>query len=190
MTGPELAAIRKAAGLSQTALGDRVGIGRHAVSYWECKAQVDRRAWAVKRMAQVLPLPDEPWVSHARRGWADRLEAEARAQEAAVAAQIAAWREAEAQRAATRRVRCGARTRKGTPCRCKSEPGKKRCKFHGGLSTGARTPEGKARIAEAQRRRWARWRAEQGLPEPGADQAPEPASGAVFPDAKRSDEGR
>jgi hypothetical protein len=29
------------------------------------------------------------------------------------------------------------------------------CRFHGGLSTGPRTAEGKARIAEAQRRRWA-----------------------------------
>jgi DNA invertase Pin-like site-specific DNA recombinase len=35
----------------------------------------------------------------------------------------------------------------------------KRCRFHGGLSTGPRTAEGKARIAEAQRRRWQRERA-------------------------------
>ena len=34
-----------------------------------------------------------------------------------------------------------------------------RCRLHGGLSTGPKTPEGRARIAEAQRRRWARWRA-------------------------------
>lgn len=32
MTGAELAAIRRAAGLSQTDLARRVGIGRHAVS--------------------------------------------------------------------------------------------------------------------------------------------------------------
>ncbi|WP_428849225.1 HGGxSTG domain-containing protein [Thetidibacter halocola] len=56
---------------------------------------------------------------------------------------------------------CGARTRKGTPCRAKSEPGKRRCRFHGGCSTGPRTPEGRERIAEAQRRRWAAWRAAQ-----------------------------
>ncbi|KDB01859.1 hypothetical protein U879_20120 [Defluviimonas sp. 20V17] len=58
-----------------------------------------------------------------------------------------------------RRVICGAKTRKGAPCRCKSEPGKRRCKFHGGMSTGAKTPEGRERIREAQRRRWAKWRA-------------------------------
>jgi hypothetical protein len=33
-------------------------------------------------------------------------------------------------------------------------PGKRRCRFHGGLSTGPKTEEGRARIAEAQRRRW------------------------------------
>jgi hypothetical protein len=36
------------------------------------------------------------------------------------------------------------------------ELGKRRCCFHGGLSTGPRTDGGKARIAEVQRRRWAR----------------------------------
>ncbi len=56
------------------------------------------------------------------------------------------------------RPRCGARTRKRTPCLVRVEPGKRRCRFHGGLSTGPRTAEGKARIAAAQRRRWARWR--------------------------------
>ena len=54
--------------------------------------------------------------------------------------------------------KCGALTRKGTPCRCKPLPGKQRCKFHGGASTGPRTPEGRERIADAQRRRWASWR--------------------------------
>ncbi|MDF1856491.1 HGGxSTG domain-containing protein [Pseudooceanicola sp.] len=51
--------------------------------------------------------------------------------------------------------RCGARTRKGTPCRARAMPGKTRCRFHGGLSTGPKTREGRERIAEAQRRRWA-----------------------------------
>lgn len=56
------------------------------------------------------------------------------------------------------RVVCGAKTRSGTPCRCKSEPGKLRCKFHGGMSTGPQTDEGRQRIAEAQRRRWVTYR--------------------------------
>ncbi len=35
-----------------------------------------------------------------------------------------------------------------------------RCKLHGGLSTGPRTLEGRARIAAAKREWWARWRQE------------------------------
>jgi hypothetical protein len=48
---------------------------------------------------------------------------------------------------------CGAQTRRGTSCKHKPIPGKARCKYHGGLSTGPRTPEGRARIAESNRRR-------------------------------------
>lgn len=158
MTGAELAAIRKAAGLSQSDLAERAGIGRHAVRYWECKARVSRRAWAVQQMAEVLDLA--PPITIAGPPWADRLEAEAQAREAAFMAMVARIQIQNAQRNAMRRVRCNAKTRKGTPCRMKSEPGKMRCKFHGGMSTGARTPEGLERIREAQRRRWARWRAE------------------------------
>jgi hypothetical protein len=53
------------------------------------------------------------------------------------------------------RPQCGAKNRQGQPCAVRVEPGKARCRFHGGRSTGPRTAEGKARIAAAQRRRWA-----------------------------------
>jgi hypothetical protein len=44
------------------------------------------------------------------------------------------------------RVRCGARRhRDGQPCRAMSEPGKQRCRWHGGRSTGPQAAEGKAR---------------------------------------------
>ena len=46
--------------------------------------------------------------------------------------------------------RCGARTRRGTACQKPPLNGKTRCRLHGGLSTGPRTAEGKARIAAAQ----------------------------------------
>ena len=45
--------------------------------------------------------------------------------------------------------RCGAKTRKGTPCQKLPLTGKARCRLHGGLSTGPRTVEGKARIVAA-----------------------------------------
>jgi hypothetical protein len=45
-------------------------------------------------------------------------------------------------------TRCGAKTRRGTSCRC---PGMAngRCRLHGGLSTGPRTAEGIDRIRRA-----------------------------------------
>lgn len=43
------------------------------------------------------------------------------------------------------RVPCGARRRRdGLPCEALSVPGKQRCKWHGGASTGPRTAKGKA----------------------------------------------
>ncbi|WPB86419.1 HGGxSTG domain-containing protein [Sediminicoccus rosea] len=42
--------------------------------------------------------------------------------------------------------RCGAKTRAGTPCQQAAMRGKRRCRMHGGGSTGPRTPEGMARM--------------------------------------------
>jgi hypothetical protein len=44
---------------------------------------------------------------------------------------------------------CDAKTRKGTACQKPPLRDKTRCRLHGGLSTGPKTPEGKARIAAA-----------------------------------------
>ena len=185
MTGKDLALARKAAGLSQSALARKAGIGRHTVSYWECRAKVDPRSWAVQRMAEAEPrittlltapvrgafgllctstrprgltvshaapesLPYSSRLSARARGWGVSGWREIQARmNAEVEARLAHMRAKEAQRAARRRVQCGANTRKGTPCRNKSEPGKARCKFHGGMSTGPKTPEGRARISNS-----------------------------------------
>ena len=45
--------------------------------------------------------------------------------------------------------RCGARTRSGKPCRSAAMKNRRRCRLHGGLSTGPSTPEGLARIRAA-----------------------------------------
>src|SRR3954447_21713764 len=49
--------------------------------------------------------------------------------------------------------RCGAkaRTRGGLPCQAAPLKGKRRCRMHGGLSTGPRTPEG---LGRSRRARW------------------------------------
>lgn len=41
-------------------------------------------------------------------------------------------------------LRCGARTRAGTPCKRRDLYDSRRCRLHGGLSTGPRTAAGKA----------------------------------------------
>ena len=52
---------------------------------------------------------------------------------------------------------CGAKARSGGACKKRVIPGKTKCRYHGGLSTGPKTEEGKARIAAAQRLRWEKW---------------------------------
>ena len=60
---------------------------------------------------------------------------------------------------------CGAKLGKGTTCKAEVVPGKRRCRSHGGLSTGPKTFEGRNRVAASQRDRWARWRAGDKKPE-------------------------
>jgi hypothetical protein len=48
----------------------------------------------------------------------------------------------------TRAARCGAKNRRGTLCQCPAMPNG-RCRLHGGLSTGPKTPEGIERIRRA-----------------------------------------
>jgi len=49
----------------------------------------------------------------------------------------------------TKAPRCGARNRPGNPCQCPAIRGKRRCRLHGGRSTGPRTSEGLWRIRKA-----------------------------------------
>ncbi|MEQ8246198.1 MAG: HGGxSTG domain-containing protein [Alphaproteobacteria bacterium] len=54
--------------------------------------------------------------------------------------------------------KCGARRKyDGQPCQAPARANG-RCKLHGGLSTGPATEEGRRRISEAQKARWARFR--------------------------------
>ena len=45
-------------------------------------------------------------------------------------------------------ARCGAKNRRGASCQCPAMPNG-RCRLHGGLSTGAKTPAGIERIRRA-----------------------------------------
>lgn len=145
MTGDDLKDFRIAASLSRRALADLAEVHPDTVRYWERKARIDLRGWAPDRLLRALGkgdlvqrhiYPARPMVgvfSHNTRARGGVLSENGK----------------HAQRKP-----CGARTRKGAPCRAMAINGKGRCKFHGGMSTGPRTPEGRARISDAQRKRW------------------------------------
>lgn len=53
---------------------------------------------------------------------------------------------------------CGAYARStGKPCQCKLLYRGGRCRLHGGLSTGPKTAEGKAKALQVMRDGWRRW---------------------------------
>lgn len=160
MTGAELRAYRKAAGLTQIELAMRADMSRHTVQYWERKPFIKPWEATPKRFGNIMGLPYFQANNARTRGWGlTWLQKMDEKIEADMAAIVESSRAREAARLARRRRVCGARTRKGGSCLNKSEPGKERCKFHGGKSTGPKTEAGKARIAEAQRLRWAKYRA-------------------------------
>lgn len=153
LTGAALQDHRKRQGLSRTALAALAGVHPDTVRYWERKANVDLRGYAPDRILRALGL-----AGVSQRGiypgprFSGYFSTTTRARGGVLT-------ETDLPAVTTRRSwRCGARTRKGTPCQAKAMPGKTRCKFHGGLSTGPKTREGRDRIAEAQRRRWAKSR--------------------------------
>ena len=55
-------------------------------------------------------------------------------------------------------LKCAAKTRTGEPCKRRGVGKGGRCRNHGGMSTGPKTPEGRKRISSAQRHRWVMYR--------------------------------
>lgn len=157
MTGAELKAARKAKRLNQTELGALAGVARCTVSYWENKQGQLPNSGGLNLILGALGLEGlSPHYAHTggwgftdtQQEWVDRQ----------CQKELKRLTERAKKQAARLRVPCLAKTRKGRPCKLMSEAGRSRCKFHGGMSTGPRTPEGKARIAKFQRMRWQRYR--------------------------------
>lgn len=147
MDGTQLKTKRLEFGLSRRVLADICKLHPNSIAYWERQAQIDPRGYACSRILEVLGLTI--------------LRRQTRAREHGVL-QSQGLSPCSISKAQTRvcqsfkgRNYCEAQTRKGTPCQRVTEPGKTRCRLHGGLSTGPKTAEGKAKIAEAQKKRWA-----------------------------------
>ena len=125
----DLKNLRKLSGLSQAALAKLAGFERHAVLYHE------------KRTGRIDGV--------APRRFREAFEA--------LGHTVPGWREPPVPLPQPTKTPprpqgiCGARTRQGTPCPCQPSGRGGRCKYHGGMSTGPRTPEGKSRIVVARR---------------------------------------
>ena len=156
-TGEALSDLRRQCGLTQRQLATRAGLHVNSIKLLERRLIVPRESWhSLALVAEALResgvnTPDH-WLNWRR--WGPKSKAEVQA------ASERMLRIRDQAPPPTGPLTCGAKTRKGTPCRCK--PLKNgRCKYHGGMSTGPRTPEGRRRIAEAQRRRWSQSRPNQ-----------------------------
>ena len=152
MTGDELKGLRKRQGLSRRALASLAGLHPDTVKYWEGKPQMNMRGHAPDLLFKALGLGHLS-QKHVYPAWRHlgNFRTSMRARGGVLLnipsqGPIGPWE------------KCGAKTRKGTACRAKALPGKTRCRFHGGLSTGPRTDQGRRRIAEAQRKRWRAFR--------------------------------
>lgn len=92
-----------------------------------------------REVESTLSPARQPELSHPLRARAYEFGSE-------LPAWMDSWLAVGHARAASQRVLCGARKhRDGHPCRAMSEPGKRRCKWHGGCSTGPTTDDGKLR---------------------------------------------
>lgn len=173
ITGDQIREARLAIGLTQVELGARAGFHRQCIVRLEGygslgilrSSEVSTRA-----VVKALELPDNVLfiTTNARAPprvteWLEivHAQAEAAAQEISEAAKSRRKkREARKQawrldrEAALKKLKpvCGARNRRGQPCQSKKLLRGGKCKFHGGMSTGPKTPEGLARCAEAGRR--------------------------------------
>ena len=170
-SGEQITEARVRLGWSKADLARAAGLDRKAVAWWERKATiagvtqspgVEKIAIALRRAGIRFPEPPAPEPEPANLGddmlirrvvlrprhepkLVRRLNL-ALAVEPSRRTQSPDWRVVHG-------VKCGARTRKGVPCKRPAYPNG-RCRNHGGLSTGPRTAEGRARAIEALRRRW------------------------------------
>ncbi len=161
--GADLRAARNRVGMLQREVAGRAGLHVNTIKRLERFPAVPTSSWyALSRVAPIVGLQVSKATvksrtvsgtnSRARALWGDVSKRPA--------GTVLSAPKGERPRPTQKpRQRCGARTRKGTPCQAPAMPNG-RCKLHGGKSTGARTPEGRDRIRQAQLRRWQRARAE------------------------------
>jgi transcriptional regulator with XRE-family HTH domain len=172
--GSQIRAARSLLGWSQDELARAANLHLNAVAYWEQTVSIPtgrHQPHACRKIAEALRRFGVEFVGHAKPGvrlvqnhnFFMRPPSRARAHHG-VKRLLRPWGMLAPTKTVPSGVArrqpsspCGARTRSGARCRRKGLDNG-RCLNHGGLSSGPKTPAGRARIAEAQRKRWAKWR--------------------------------
>lgn len=182
VTGSQIRAARALLGWTRQNLARAAKLHPNAVAYWESRSDIPSGGWrtpvACRQMREALleagvdflVLPAVGVRLVAAHNLCTRTRRRARVRHGVIdppyipRSQNFSKTLPEAPQLQALRLRCGAKTRHGGACQRKALANG-RCRNHGGLSSGPKSPSGRHRIAEAQRRRWARWRA---LPQPSA----------------------
>lgn len=157
-TGEHLKDARRRSGWRQVDLAERAGVNVQTVKYWEGKkgsiaGHAPECFYGAFQAADVNMNGIAP-----AKSWGVR-QSEPDSISVLLYSPPPKTKTPEKPKALRVKPNCGAKNRRGQPCAMTPEPDKKRCKFHGGRSTGPRTPEGRTRIADAQRLRWKKHRA-------------------------------
>ena len=171
--GAQIRAARSLLGWSQDELASAAGIHLNAVAYWEQTVGIPigrHEPHACRKIAEALRCAGVEFIGHAKPGvrlcenpnYVSNPPSRARARHGVIGimSRLAVLARGKTRPAVVVRRKssspCGARTRTGAPCR-RMGLGNGRCANHGGLSSGPKSIAGRTRIAEAQRRRWAKW---------------------------------
>jgi transcriptional regulator with XRE-family HTH domain len=172
--GSQIKAARSLLGWSQLELADATGLHSNAIAYWEQTVSIPtgrHQPHACRKIVEALQRSGVEFFGHAKPGvrlvqnhnFFMRPPSRAQARHG-VKRFLRPWGMLASPKTVPSGVArrqpsspCGARTRMGAPCRRKGLDNG-RCPNHGGLSSGPKSIAGRARIAEAQRRRWAQWR--------------------------------
>ena len=173
--GAQIRAARSLLGWSQDELASAAGLHLNAIVYWEQKPVIPsarHEPHACRKIAQALRCAGVEFIGHAKPGvrlventnYVMKPPSRRRARHGVIPVSshlaMLLMRTKTLPAVVVRRKSsspCGARTRAGAQCR-RMGLGNGRCPNHGGLSSGPKSIAGRTRIAEAQRRRWAKWR--------------------------------
>ena len=159
MTGDELKFLRRTFDLSRPVVARMIGRHSDTIRYWERKSCLSHEQGVPALILQALDIKSfdlSLFITNAyyRFLCVNGFRSQMRERERAHLGLIKYFevREGSAGRI-RKRPRCGAKTRAGGTCKAKVVDGKRRCRMHGGLSTGPKTEAGRRRISEAQQLR-------------------------------------